>query len=139
MGTAVGVSVGSVASVGRASVAGAGGVAVKTAAVGDCGEQAIKRKNQDERRIPGVRRENMDGILIEIRFKGISGIEINAVSILTEKPPARFLARGFSARCGLPVMVHLRANEAVVYLVHLCHGHLGEPGQVSRREILLHL
>ena len=114
-------------------------MAVKTAAVGDSGEQAIKSKNQDERRIPVVRRENMGGILIEIRFKAISGIEINAVSTLTEKPPARFLARGFSARCGLPIMVHLRANEALVDLVHLRHGLLGESGQVSRCEIFLHL
>ena len=66
MGTAVGDSVGTEASVGEMSVAGGGGVAVKTAAVGDCGEQEIRRKKREERRMREVRLGGMEGILTEL-------------------------------------------------------------------------
>jgi hypothetical protein len=55
------------ASVGEMSVAGGGGVAVKTAAVGDCGEQAMRRKRKEARRMRVVRRAGMKGILTEVR------------------------------------------------------------------------
>jgi hypothetical protein len=68
VGTPVGVSVvtaGSEASVGGVSIAGGGAVAVKMAAVGDCGEQEM-RKRKKERRIRDVKRWGMGGILTEL-------------------------------------------------------------------------
>jgi hypothetical protein len=58
----VGGSVGREASVGRGavSVAGGGGVAVKTAGAAAWGEQDARRKRIDERRIRDVRRGGME-------------------------------------------------------------------------------
>jgi len=64
----VGVTVGWEASVGAlcVSVAGGGGVAVKTADVRGGGEQETRRKKREERRIRDVMRGGMESILTEL-------------------------------------------------------------------------
>jgi hypothetical protein len=60
--------------VGEISVAGAGGVAVKTAAVGTWGEQERSRKRKEERRMRDVMGWGMEGILTELSANYVSRI-----------------------------------------------------------------
>src|SRR5215212_6656847 len=98
VGTAVAVSVRSGAWVAGISVGGGRGVAVKTrGVVGDWGEQeTIRNVQKIESRMRAGMCWGMKSILTEIVGTQLFANQQKSVSLLTKKPPARFLMGGKS-------------------------------------------